>query len=54
MLPVTWGSVCVFLHVTAATIWLGGQLAIAGLVPGLRVGPSAPFVSQSRSPTSGC
>jgi putative copper export protein len=26
----------VFIHVTAATIWVGGQLTLAGLVPGLR------------------
>ena len=36
MLPVTWASVRVFLHVVAATIWVGGQLTLAGLVPGLR------------------
>ncbi len=36
MLPVTWATVRVFLHVLAATIWVGGQLTLAGLVPGLR------------------
>ena len=36
MLPITWATVRVFLHVTAATIWVGGQLTLAGLVPGLR------------------
>jgi putative copper export protein len=36
MLPVTWTTVRVFLHVTAATVWVGGQLTLAGLVPGLR------------------
>jgi putative copper export protein len=36
VLPVTWSTVRVFLHVTAATIWVGGQLTLAGLVPGLR------------------
>jgi putative copper export protein len=36
MLPVTWSTVRVFLHVTAATVWVGGQLTLAGLVPGLR------------------
>jgi putative copper export protein len=36
MLPVTWDTIRVFLHVAAATIWVGGQLTLAGLVPGLR------------------
>jgi putative copper export protein len=43
MLPVTWSTVRVFIHVTAATIWVGGQLTLAGLVPGLRaISPDAP------------
>lgn len=43
MLPVTWDTVRIFLHVAAATIWVGGQLTLAGLVPGLRrLSPDAP------------
>jgi putative copper export protein len=43
VLPVTWSTVRVFLHVTAATVWVGGQLTLAGLVPGLRaIGHDAP------------
>ena len=31
------------LHVLAATVWVGGQLTVAGLVPTLRrIGPDAP------------
>lgn len=36
MLPVTWTTVRLYLHVLAATVWVGGQLVLAGLVPGLR------------------
>ena len=36
MLPVTVDTVRLSLHVVAATVWVGGQLALAGLVPGLR------------------
>jgi len=43
VLTITWATVRVFLHVTAATIWVGGQLTLAGLVPGLRaLSPDAP------------
>ena len=36
MLSVTWDTVRLFLHVLAATIWVGGQLTLAFLVPPLR------------------
>lgn len=43
MLPITLDTVRVFAHVLAATVWVGGQLTLAGLVPGLReVSPDAP------------
>lgn len=43
MLPVSWATVRVFLHVAAATVWVGGQITLAGLVPGLRaLAPDAP------------
>ena len=43
MLPITLSSLRVFIHVLAACIWVGGQLTLAGLVPGLRsLSPDAP------------
>ena len=43
MLPVTWTTIRLFLHVLGATVWVGGQLTLAGLVPGLReISPDAP------------
>jgi putative copper export protein len=43
VLPVDWTTVRLFLHVLAATVWVGGQLTLAGLVPTVRqLGPDAP------------
>ncbi|HMC71672.1 MAG TPA: hypothetical protein VKJ07_21115, partial [Mycobacteriales bacterium] len=36
MLPVTADGVRLFLHVLAATIWVGGQITVAALLPVLR------------------
>ena len=36
MLPVTLDGVRLFLHVLAATLWVGGQLTLAALLPVLR------------------
>ncbi|MGH3496457.1 MAG: hypothetical protein ACRDP1_03220 [Nocardioidaceae bacterium] len=37
MLSVSLDTVRLFLHVLAATVWVGGQLTLAALVPALRV-----------------
>src|SRR5207248_3054094 len=43
VLPVHAETIRLFLHVLAATIWVGGQFTLAGLVPGLRqLSPDAP------------
>src|ERR1051325_8121011 len=36
MLSVSWDTIRLFLHVLAATIWVGGQLVLGALVPVLR------------------
>jgi putative copper export protein len=49
VLSVSLDTVRLFLHVLAATIWVGGQLTLAALVPVLRrVGPDAPRVAARR------
>lgn len=49
MLAVDWTTVRLFLHVLAATIWVGGQLTLAGLVPVLRsVGVEVPRLAAQR------
>ena len=43
MLPVSADTIRLFLHVLAATVWVGGQVTLAGLLPSLRaLGPDAP------------
>jgi len=36
VLAVSWDTIRLFLHVLAATIWVGGQVTLAALVPVLR------------------
>jgi len=49
MLDVTGAHIRLFLHVLAATVWVGGQLTLAGLVPVLRTfGPDATRAAARR------
>ena len=49
LLPVGERTVRLFLHVLAATVWVGGQLTLAGLVPALRrFGPDATRAAARR------
>jgi putative copper export protein len=49
VLAVSWDTVRLFLHVLAATIWVGGQLVLAALVPVLRrFGTEVPRAAASR------
>ena len=45
MLSINEATIRLFLHVLAATVWVGGQITLAGLVPALRtVGDDAPRI----------
>ena len=49
MLPVHLDALRLFLHVLAATVWVGGQLTLAALVPALRAaGADIPRVAARR------
>ena len=49
MLAVSWDTVRLFLHVLAATVWVGGQLALAARAPGLpRLGAEFPRAAARR------
>ena len=48
MLPVSWDTIRLFLHVLAATIWVGGQLILAALVPVLRRFGADPLGAAAR------
>lgn len=49
MLPVKLDTIRLFLHVLAATVWVGGQLTLVGLVPvARRLSPEAPRLLARR------
>jgi putative copper export protein len=49
MLPVSWDTVRLFLHVLAAAVWVGGQITLAALVGVLRrLGAGVPRTAARR------
>ncbi|MGQ0434231.1 MAG: hypothetical protein ACT452_17735, partial [Microthrixaceae bacterium] len=49
VLPITTTDLRLFLHVLAATVWVGGQVVVAGLVPVLRgISTEAPRLAARR------
>jgi len=49
MLGVSWDTIRLFLHVLAATVWVGGQITLAALVPVLRrLGADIPRAAARR------
>jgi putative copper export protein len=49
MLNVGWDTIRLFLHVLAATVWVGGQITLAALVPVLRrLGAEIPRAAARR------
>jgi putative copper export protein len=49
MLAVSWDTIRLFLHVLAATVWVGGQITLAALVPVLRrLGTEIPRTAARR------
>jgi len=49
VLSVSWDTIRLFLHVLAATIWVGGQITLAALVPVLRrLGADIPRTAARR------
>ena len=49
MLSVSWDTIRLFLHVLVATIWVGGQITLAALVPVLRrLGAEIPRAAANR------
>jgi putative copper export protein len=49
VLSVSWDTIRLFLHVLAATIWVGGQITLAALVPVLRrLGAEIPRTAARR------
>lgn len=49
MLPVTWDTIRLSLHVLGACVWVGGQIVLLALLPTVRtLGPDAPATVARR------
>ncbi len=48
MLPITATTVRLFLHVLAATVWVGGQITLGAVIPALRPAPDDPDPEAAR------
>jgi len=48
VLPVTAATVRLFLHVLAATVWVGGQLTLGAIIPALRPAADDPDPEAAR------
>jgi len=49
MLSISWDTIRLFLHVLAATVWVGGQITLAAVVPVLRrLGAEIPRAAARR------
>jgi putative copper export protein len=49
MLAVSWDTIRLFLHILATTVWVGGQITLAALVPVLRrLGTEIPRAAARR------
>lgn len=48
MLPITAATVRLFLHVLAATVWVGGQISLGVIIPALRPAPGDPDPEAAR------
>jgi putative copper export protein len=49
MLPVTATTVRLFLHVLAATVWVGGQITLGAVIPALRPATDDPDPEAARA-----
>ena len=49
MLPISAATVRLFLHVLAATVWVGGQISLGVIIPALRPTPDDPDPEAARA-----